>query len=77
MAIAYFYFFIFFLVFLLPVKDGTGGGGILLSGIEWEKRALDIAEEVTVSFDGELGIYAFRTLLNATIQVRIEQLTNK
>ncbi|KAL6515459.1 hypothetical protein OROHE_018493 [Orobanche hederae] len=59
------------------VGDGAGGGGILLSGTEWEKRAFDIAEEVTVSFDGELGIYAFRTLLNATIQVRIEQLTNK
>ncbi|KAL3641142.1 hypothetical protein CASFOL_016110 [Castilleja foliolosa] len=36
----------------------------------WDTRALDIAEEVTVSFDGELGIYAFKTLLNATVQVR-------
>ncbi|KAL3641158.1 hypothetical protein CASFOL_016126 [Castilleja foliolosa] len=57
--------------------DGAGGGGISLAGTTWDKRALDIAEEVTVSFDGELGIYAFKTLLNATVQVRIERFTNK
>ncbi|GFQ02384.1 ribosome maturation factor rimp [Phtheirospermum japonicum] len=57
--------------------DGAGGGGISLAGAVWDKRALDIAEQVTVSFDGELGIYAFKTLLNATVQVRIERLTNK
>ncbi|CAA0831661.1 Uncharacterised protein family UPF0090 [Striga hermonthica] len=59
------------------VGDGAGGGGISLAGMSWDQRALDIAQEVTVSFDGELGIYAFRTLLNASIQVRIERLTNK
>ncbi|KAK6115009.1 hypothetical protein DH2020_007278 [Rehmannia glutinosa] len=57
--------------------DGAGGGGISLAGTVWDKRALEIAEEVSVSFDGELGIYAFKTLLNATIQVRIERLTNQ
>ncbi|KAL9173050.1 hypothetical protein ABFS82_03G089700 [Erythranthe guttata] len=57
--------------------DGAGGGGICLAGTAWDKKALQIAEEVVVSFDGELGIYAFKTLLNATIQVRIERLTNK
>ncbi|KAI3464620.1 hypothetical protein Pfo_021283 [Paulownia fortunei] len=59
------------------VGDGAGGGGISLAGTGWDKQALEIAEEVAVSFDGELGIYAFKTLLNATIQVRIERLTNK
>ncbi|KAL3845443.1 hypothetical protein ACJIZ3_002846 [Penstemon smallii] len=56
--------------------DGAGGGGISLAGTGWDKKALEIAEEVVVSFDGELGIYAFKTLLNATIQVRIERVTN-
>lgn len=59
------------------VGDGAGGGGISLAGTGWDKKALEIAEEVAMSFDGELGIYAFRSLLNATIQVRIERLTNK
>ncbi|GER47855.1 ribosome maturation factor RimP [Striga asiatica] len=59
------------------VGDGAGGGGISLAGTSWDQKALDLAQEVTVSFDGELGIYAFRTLLNASIQVRIERLTNK
>ncbi|XP_073314579.1 uncharacterized protein [Primulina huaijiensis] len=59
------------------VGDGAGGGGISLAGTGWDKKALEIAEEVAMSFDEELGIYAFRTLLNASIQVRIERLTNK
>ncbi|KAG6432556.1 hypothetical protein SASPL_104136 [Salvia splendens] len=59
------------------VGDGAGGGGISLAGTEWDKKAFKIAEEVCLSFDGELGIYAFRTQLNATIKVRIERLTNK
>lgn len=59
------------------VGDGAEGGGISLAGTDWDKKALEIAEEVAMSFDGELGIYAFRSLLNATIQVRIERLTNK
>ncbi|KAL2513049.1 Uncharacterized protein family UPF0090 [Abeliophyllum distichum] len=59
------------------VGDGAGGGGISLAGTAWDRKAYEIAEEVALSFDGELGIYAFKTLLNATIQVRIERLTNK
>ncbi|KAL1543734.1 hypothetical protein AAHA92_20671 [Salvia divinorum] len=59
------------------VGDGAGGGGISLAGTEWDKKAFKIAEEVCLSFDGELDIYAFRTQLNATIKVRIERLTNK
>ncbi|KAF2282843.1 hypothetical protein GH714_043299 [Hevea brasiliensis] len=54
-----------------------GGGGIALAGTWWDKEALRIAEEVCQSFDGELKIYAFKTLSNSTIQVRIERLTNK
>ncbi|PIN00695.1 hypothetical protein CDL12_26803 [Handroanthus impetiginosus] len=61
----------------LFVGDGAGGGGISLAGTAWDKKALEIAEEVAFSFDGELGIYAFKTQLNAAIQVRIERLTNK
>lgn len=61
----------------MKVGDGAGGGGISLAGTPWDNKALEIAEEVAVSFDRELGIYAFKTLLNATIQVRIERLTNK
>lgn len=65
------------LVSCLKAGDGAGGGGVSLAGTTWDKKALEIAEEVALSFDGELGIYAFRSLLNATIQVRIERLTNK
>lgn len=59
------------------VGDGAGGGGISLAGTWWDKEALTIAEEVCHSFDGDLGIYAFKTLSNSTIQVRIEKLSNK
>lgn len=57
--------------------DGAEGGGILLAGTWWDKEALAIAEDVTESLDGNLKIYAFRTLANATIQVRIEKLSTK
>nr|AFK43301.1 unknown [Lotus japonicus] len=58
--------------------DGGSGGGISLAGSWWDKKALAIAKEVTESFDGDLQIYAFRTLLrNSAIQVRIEKLSNK
>ncbi|KAK7351037.1 hypothetical protein VNO77_10177 [Canavalia gladiata] len=59
------------------VGDGGAGGGISLAGTWWDKKALSIAKEVAVSFDGDLQIYAFKTLLNSTILVRIEKLTNK
>lgn len=59
------------------VGDGSGGGGISLAGTSWDRTALALAEEVALSFDGELGMYAFRTLLNGSIQVRVERLTNK
>lgn len=36
-----------------------------------------MAEEVSMSFEGDLKIYAFKTLANSTIQVRIEKLSNK
>lgn len=59
------------------VGDGEGGGGISLAGTSWDKEALAIAEEVTLSFDGDLGIYAFKTFLHNNIRVRIEKLSNK
>ncbi|XP_006300530.2 uncharacterized protein LOC17896508 [Capsella rubella] len=61
----------------LYAGDGGGGGGIKLAGTLWDKEALTLAEKVCESFDGDLGIYAFKTLPNSTIQVRIERLTNK
>ncbi|PWA54091.1 ribosome maturation factor RimP [Artemisia annua] len=57
--------------------DGGGGGGISLAGTTWDKEALTMAEQVLLSFDGELGIYAFKTLQNSAVRVRIERLTNK
>ncbi|CAI9115635.1 OLC1v1016598C4 [Oldenlandia corymbosa var. corymbosa] len=59
------------------VGDGSGGGGVSLAGTSWDRKALSIAEEVVASFDGEIGVYAFKTLVNGSIQVRIERLTNK
>ncbi|KAA3453751.1 Ribosome maturation factor RimP [Gossypium australe] len=59
------------------VGDGAGGGGISLAGTWWDKEALLLAEDVCQSFGGDLGIYAFKTLSNSSIQVRIERLTNK
>ncbi|WCJ43422.1 hypothetical protein M5689_024160 [Euphorbia peplus] len=61
----------------LFVGDGSGGGGISLAGTWWDKEALTIAEQVCQSFDGDLKLYAFKTLPNSTVQVRIERLTNK
>ncbi|XP_024030628.1 uncharacterized protein LOC21387060 isoform X2 [Morus notabilis] len=59
------------------VGDGGAGGGISLAGTWWDKKALEIAEEVSLSFDGDLNIYALKTLSNSTIRVRIENLTKK
>ncbi|KAH9757429.1 DUF150 domain-containing protein [Citrus sinensis] len=59
------------------VGDGGAGGGISLAGTWWDKEALAIAEDVCLSFDGDLKIYAFRTLPNSTIKVRIEKMSNK
>ncbi|XP_071722681.1 uncharacterized protein [Rutidosis leptorrhynchoides] len=56
---------------------GAGGGGIALAGTWWDKEALSLAQDVCTSFEGDLNMYAFRTLPNFTIQVRIERLTNK
>jgi len=61
----------------LKAGDGDAGGGISLAGTWWDKKALAIAKDVNLSFDGELQIYAFKTLLNSTIQVRIENLSKK
>ncbi|XP_010539697.1 PREDICTED: uncharacterized protein LOC104813692 [Tarenaya hassleriana] len=61
----------------LYMGDGGGGGGVKLAGTWWDKEAFTIAESVCESFDGDLGIYAFKSLLNSTIQVRIERLTNR
>lgn len=57
--------------------DGGGGGGISLAGTSWDKEALAIAEAVCQTFDGDLGIYAFKTLSNNTIRVRVEKLSTK
>ncbi|XP_062159404.1 uncharacterized protein LOC133866785 [Alnus glutinosa] len=59
------------------VGDGGGGGGISLAGTWWDEEALRIAEGVLLSFDDDLKIYAFKTMSNYTIQVRIEKLSNK
>ncbi|KAK9270029.1 hypothetical protein L1049_025602 [Liquidambar formosana] len=61
----------------LYAGDGGGGGGIKLAGTWWDQKALALSEEVSLSFDGDLKIYAFKTLANSTIQVRIEKLSNK
>lgn len=57
--------------------DGGEGGGISLAGTWWDKKALEIAEQVSLSFNGDLKIYAFKTTLNATIRIRIEKLSTK
>ncbi|KAK2985444.1 hypothetical protein RJ640_006740 [Escallonia rubra] len=62
--------------YFLKAGDGGGGGGISLTGTSWDKDALAIAEQVALSF-GDLGLYAFKTLSNSTIHVRIEKLSNK
>ncbi|KAF9599673.1 hypothetical protein IFM89_001619 [Coptis chinensis] len=61
----------------LFVGDGAGGGGISLAGMEWDESVLAIAEDTILSFNGDMKIYAFKTLKNSTIQVRIEKLSNK
>lgn len=63
--------------FLKVGDGGGGGGGISLAGTWWDEEALRIAEVVSLSFDGDLKIYAFKTMSNYTIQVRIEKLSNK
>ncbi|XP_008795243.3 uncharacterized protein LOC103711048 [Phoenix dactylifera] len=61
----------------LNVGDGAEGGGISLAGTWWDKEALLIAEEVSMLFDGDLKIYAFKTSTNLTIRLRIEKLSSK
>lgn len=59
------------------VGDGAGGGGISLAGTWWDKEALAIATEISLSFDGDLKIYAFQTSTNSSIRLRIEKMSNK
>ncbi|KAK1311484.1 hypothetical protein QJS10_CPA08g01287 [Acorus calamus] len=61
----------------LHVGDGGSGGGISLAGTSWDKEALAIAEEVSISFGGDLKIFAFKTSKNSMIRVRIEKLSTK
>ncbi|KAF6154913.1 hypothetical protein GIB67_018350, partial [Kingdonia uniflora] len=60
----------------LYAGDGGGGGGISLAGTFWDKEALAVAEDALSSFDGDLKIYAFKTLQNSTIQIRMEKVSN-
>ncbi|KAL5075586.1 hypothetical protein RYX36_014570 [Vicia faba] len=57
--------------------DGGPGGGISLAGTWWDKKALALAKEVTMSFGGDFQIYAFKTLVNSTVRVQIDKLSNK
>ncbi|XP_028554350.1 uncharacterized protein LOC110102377 isoform X2 [Dendrobium catenatum] len=59
------------------VGDGGGGGGISLAGTWWDKEALAIAADVSLSFNSDLRIYAFKTSANSTIRLRIEKMSNK
>ncbi|KAG6528499.1 uncharacterized protein LOC122039831 [Zingiber officinale] len=61
----------------LFVGDGAAGGGISLAGNWWDNEALTIAQEVSVTFDGDLKIYAFKTTTNSDIRVRIEKLSTR
>ncbi|PKU70707.1 hypothetical protein MA16_Dca016905 [Dendrobium catenatum] len=61
----------------LKVGDGGGGGGISLAGTWWDKEALAIAADVSLSFNSDLRIYAFKTSANSTIRLRIEKMSNK
>ncbi|KAK1316432.1 hypothetical protein QJS10_CPA05g01239 [Acorus calamus] len=59
------------------VGDGGGGGGISLVGTSWDREALAIAEEVSMSFGGDLKIFAFKTSKISIILVRIEKLSTR
>ncbi|XP_074588798.1 uncharacterized protein LOC141844699 [Curcuma longa] len=61
----------------LFVGDGAAGGGISLAGNWWDNEALAIAREVSVTFAGDLKIYAFKTTMNSNIRVRIEKLSTR
>ncbi|KAG8064578.1 hypothetical protein GUJ93_ZPchr0004g39040 [Zizania palustris] len=61
----------------LYVGDGGAGGGISLAGTWWDKEVLALAEEVSASFDGDLKIYAFKTVANLIIRVRIEKMSTR
>lgn len=81
----FFFFFLIWIKFLnklyvisfWKVGDGGEGGGISLAGTWWDKEALSIAEEASMSFGGDLKLYAFKTSVNSNIQVRIEKISNK
>lgn len=61
----------------LKAGDGGEGGGISLAGTWWDKEALAIVEDVCLSFDGVLKLYAFKTTRNCIIRVRIENISNR
>jgi len=61
----------------LKVGDGGEGGGISLAGTWWDKKALNIAEEISMSFGGDLKIYASKTTVNLIVRVRIEKLSSE
>jgi hypothetical protein len=61
----------------MEAGDGGAGGGVSLAGTWWGKEALDLAEQVSESFDGDLKIYAFKATANLEIRVRIEKMSTR
>eukprot|EP00249_Psilotum_nudum_P018977 c27049_g1_i1 orf=129-1355(+) len=59
------------------IGDGGDGGGVVLGHVDWDKKALEIAEEVLGAFGSDFTIYAFKVSANGCVHVRLDKLSDK
>lgn len=58
------------------IGDGGDGGGVVLNGISWGRKALAIAEEVLIPFNDDLKIFAFKVTGRGYIYIRLDKLSD-
>ncbi|CAM6110453.1 unnamed protein product [Calypogeia fissa] len=57
--------------------DGGTGGGVLVGGTEWGKKALDLATQVVAECGKDLSIFAFKASSDRVIRVRLDKLSDR
>lgn len=57
--------------------DGGDGGGVVLNGVPWGKRAHSIALEVLSQFGDDIELFAFKTTPRGYVYVRLDKLSHE
>ncbi|KAL2632837.1 hypothetical protein R1flu_004316 [Riccia fluitans] len=59
------------------VGDGGDGGGVALGETQWGKKALELAEVVLKDMGTDFAFYAFKTLPDGQIRVRLDKMSDQ